>query len=212
MDQKGLKAELLEYVLKYGKDVTSKRDAVWSGGIAKRMSFGFTQGQGKHSQTSMALVCGSKAIKLPFMRVRHLEKMSDDLKLAVGNILTVMSNSIIDGFDNEPRQQIFGKQLAEAFGPECQSKVEFVELFVESKSMLLRHCDTQNGVVEGYDSLSSYSYIQQREKDEFRVNIICAGRSWCDIVQSKVENSGIDWDQWQLLPHHDVPSKGVKFI
>jgi hypothetical protein len=164
---------------------TNVRDG---GGIAKRITCGFSQKQSGNSDRSEY----HGEICLPWYHqflkddVRWLmgEKMIGD----VGKILSLCQVYLNDLYkDQKPapmsdsfRNSLFGDKFAESISPACTSKFEFVDIFVQSASTLHRHMDYSNGRTPGYEYGTSYSYVRMYEGREYRVNIIATCRHVCD--------------------------------
>jgi hypothetical protein len=147
--------ELIEYTLKHGENIKRKRDCPTSVGVAKRLTFGFTQAQGRQSQDSEEAVSGEVRILLPLFLSTDkqdckLKKMQSGLRMAFSNLISEMSK-LGGGFDKNLRQRLFGQRLANAIDPSCTCRAEFIELFVECNSGLDRHCDKMNSTEDNYN-------------------------------------------------------------
>jgi hypothetical protein len=199
------KLSLLNWTLRHGKVMKRKRDRLdLPGSECRRLCFGFTQGQASNSEDSEVAVSGGTRVPLPFLQrgkkkteLPSLDLFQNGLKSALSKLLTIMSQ-LTGGQDNKLRQQLFGSRLAKIFGDDCGFGLEFVEFFAEYNSTLDRHCDYQNGQVKGYNKLGSFSYIQEKGTRKYRMNVIIAGRLFCDHTMNNIGATNKSEESWKV--------------
>jgi hypothetical protein len=191
--------ELVEHVLLKGKTPPpTKRDGCDSNGIVRRINLGYGQEQGTNS-TNSVFVLGHC---LPFLDKERVGQISTSLRSQIGRILSLSQELLIKFYPHETqppfydarRTELFGEPFAALFSPQCTSRFEFVDLFLESQGDLNRHMDYLNDDENpGYQYVASYSYlfylddstksnpnIQNEYKNRlYRMNIIMASRRQC---------------------------------
>ena len=60
--------------------------------------------------------------------------------------------------------------------------------------------DYQNGRVDGYNRLSSFSYLLEEDGQVYRVNIIVAGRWLCDSKMKAIrKHSEVPVADWKIV-------------
>ena len=124
--------------------------------------------------------------------------MSPNLKAAIGQVANnlqqflekVRPGRVVDDL----RGRLFGNRFAGMWGSECTCDFEFVDFFLESRSMLGRHMDYLNGKNEGYDYVASYSYCIEIDGKEWRQNIIMTHRTHCESNMKTLRKNGITKD------------------
>ena len=182
--------------------VTEHKRDLLENGVAKRLVVGFKQPQGGHSENSIYIqkTGDGKRLCLPFFNTeeKKLNNMRPELKAAIGKIATDVqqftTNRVYPGrVQDQFRNELFGSRFAALWGGDCECDFEFVDLFLESGSMLGRHMDYSNGKVDGYDCIASYSYcITLEDESVWRQNIILTHRTQCDASMKKLDEAGIN--------------------
>lgn len=185
-------SRLLETILRYGTnpamDGRDRNDC--PNAVARRITVGYSQPQSGNSKRSRYLgnVC------LPFASFDRAKKIPEDLRAQLGQVLS-LAQKYLDAFycaDDPPpmydqhRTDIFAKKFCSVWGPLCDARFEFVDLFAESGSRLNRHMDYCNDKTAGYDYGASYSYLKEKGGSTYRVNIIMCTRLVCGSAMKKI--------------------------
>ena len=83
--------------------------------------------------------------------------------------------------------------ITEAFGKDCNSIFEIIDIFVETGSRLNRHMDYLNGRKKGYDYLTVYSWVGNYGGRTWRLTTIMAMRSYVDASMEELRKLGGTW-------------------
>ena len=195
------KLEMLKFVLKCGSFVVDSRDSQI--GIAKRVTTGFSQKQGKNTNNAhFAFNEQDKMVRLcHFPDTKKVDLMSPTLKEQVGKIMSMAQKllNIMYGdqqphpFEDSLRNKLYGQRFARIFSPNCTALFEFVDFFVETGSALNRHMDYENGADPGYDYGASYSYVITYQGKLYRVNMIMCTRKKVDSSKKELKQGGGVW-------------------
>ena len=108
-----------------------------------------------------------------------------------------MSQHLLDGFygteedvpmNNTLRFELFSKNFGKSFHSSCIEKFEYLDIFVECRSLLHRHCDYNNDQRSGYIYGALYSYLVKRSVDGliYRVNFVMATRYSCGAFMDEL--------------------------
>jgi hypothetical protein len=184
-------------ILKWYREIAGSRDSTQGhDAIAKRAIFGFGQAQGKNSFNSETY--NGHFLTFPLVKfLKGAAKLPDNLMRQLGKLLCFSQNLLDKAFheqdqimNNSLRTWLMGMRFNISVGfPRSHSRFEFVDVFVESKAGLNRHCDGKNDSRAGYDYGASYSQILHHQEREYRLNFIMTTRKDCGKVLEKIQNS-----------------------
>ena len=184
----------LRYILEHGKPGVRDAPAKKGFSCVRRISFGFSQPQGTNSPDS---VCFDGHCK-PHLNTIPTQQMPQEVKECVATIMSgaflVLKKSFPDNYP-QPfhcglRGDLFGKKLANLLSPSCVSQFEFVDMILETNSMLLRHMDCMNDDKAGYNHGVSYSFFSDDGNgNSYRITLVLVSRLVCGQCIKKLKSN-----------------------
>ena len=184
------KNQWMDFLLEKGKKTNLRDCNDGKGGIALRLSVGFTNNFPTNKVVKYVNV-KDKSVKLPYLHVESIRKIPKELREQVGRIFDFGKGEVLkhypDAFNNKTRARMFGQRFCKMFDKNCRADFEYLEIFLSTGSTLKRHMDYQNGNVDAYSHGASYSLVfnYNGENKDFkgiqcRSNFIITARKVCD--------------------------------